>query len=468
MNFASYQFWGFLGVLLLVLALFKLVIPSTRNGKFDRVYLLLTSLILFGIESPQSFLIFIVISAWIFLGLHTIRYLRNRDRKVSGVVLAFAATSTLPLLFFKYGGMLASIAGSGSLAKEILIPVGISFYTFQLIGILVDSAKEKSNQVPGALDLFNFASFFPQIVAGPIERKSSLLPQLEKFTFRFSPSHFNAGLELIVLGLFYKLVLADNLAESSRWIVDPLDSAVLIHLGNFIFGLRIYFDFCGYSLIAVGLGKALGVNLTLNFQAPYSSRGIREFWRRWHITLSNWFRDYIYIPLGGNRARFPLLLVLVVFFLSGVWHGAGWNFVIWGLLHGVFIAIQSLTEKRLPLTRFFAWLITFNAVIFSWLFFYQQDFSILFAKVKALSSIEAYLINPVGPLLNAVNGYGPLAHLAFFLVLGSLVAGVEWLSLKRTSSPYRWASHSGILGIMVIAIIWLAPVSNNGFVYFNF
>ena len=468
MNFASYQFWGFLLALFLLLLGIKKLVPASRNGIFDRVYLLGASLLLFGIESPKSLLIFILINLWIFLGLKIVQQRQTQEKSLRGVLLVFSIGAVLPLLFFKYGNFLSDIAGSNSLTASILIPVGISFYTFQLIGILVDSATKPLASSPSVLSLLNFASFFPQIVAGPIERRDSLLPQLEKFQFKFSLSNLNSGLVYIIVGLFYKLVLADNLAEAGRWITEPTSSAILIHLGNLLFGLRIYFDFCGYSLIAVGLGILMGVKLTLNFEAPYISRSIREFWRRWHITLSNWFRDYIYIPLGGNQARSPLAVVLFVFLLSGVWHGAGWNFIAWGVLHGAMIAIQSVHNKRFKLGPFFAWSLTVSSVCFSWLFFYQQDSSILLQKLQTLATPSAYLGNPLKTLLGQIGGFGALAHLSIFLVLALIITVVEWGSIKRSRNPYSWFDRDWVLVLFVLLIVWLAPVSNNGFVYFNF
>lgn len=468
MNFASYQFWVGFFAMLIFLVVIKRLLPISRTGIFDRVFLLGSSFLLFGAESVKSLLIFLLITLWIFLGLKLVQQRRRQSRDSRWVIFCFSLGAVLPLFYFKYGEFLFSIAGPEPFTPSILIPVGISFYTFQLIGILVDSEKKPLDSPPSVLSLLNFASFFPQIVAGPIERRDSLLPQLEKFKFRFLLSNLNSGLVYIIVGLFYKLVVADNLAEASHWITDPINSAPLIHLGNLLFGLRIYFDFCGYSLVAVGLGKILGVELTLNFEAPYISRNIREFWRRWHITLSNWFRDYIYIPLGGNQSRFPLALVLLVFLLSGVWHGAGWNFIIWGSLHGVMIGIQSCHNRRFQLTHFASWALTVCSVCFSWLFFYQQDIDILLHKLKILVYPSAYVGDPLKALLSQIGGYGELAHLGVFLALGLFVSVVEWLSVKHSDNPYFWFDRNWVLGVLVLAIVWLAPVSNNGFVYFNF
>jgi len=313
MNFVSVNFWLNLSLFACFIILIKLVERfSGKSFGLDKFILLAASLILFASEDIKSFLIF----AWIALFVNFCACSKKiilSSKWISIVMMSFVTVA--PLLYYKYGIFFSSKTDV-SLFKDLAIPIGLSFYTFQFENFV---------------DYLNFSSFFPQIVAGPIERRHDLLPQLRNFEFTWSLHRVEAGVKLIILGLFYKLVIADNLAASGSWITMPISSPLLIHLGNLVFALRIYADFCGYSMIAIGLGKVVGIELTHNFASPYTRANIREFWRNWHMTLTNWLRDYVYIPLGGNKVP---LSILAVFVISGVWHGAGFNFIIWGGLHG--------------------------------------------------------------------------------------------------------------------------------------
>ena len=323
------------------------------------------------------------------------------------------------------------------------------------------------------LDLANYASFFPQIVAGPIEREKNLVPQLRKFSFELKLENLVPGLKFIVLGLFYKLVMADNLAASSPWVHQEIEHPVLIHLCNVIFGLRIYGDFAGYSFIALGIARIFGVILTINFLSPYSRNNIQEFWRAWHISLTNWFRDYIYIPLGGNRV---IMTILAVFFVSGVWHGAGWGFIAWGLMHGLMVMLCVSLKGRVKLPKLIGWALTIVFVSVAWLPFYQWDNTILLEKMKALLDTRAYLSSPMGELDILVKSKASLFYLAISIGIGCACIGLESLSRLRLEkngdssrlSPYYWSFGTPAQIIMVFAIMTLSPAQNNGFVYFNF
>ena len=278
------------------------------------------------------------------------------------------------LAVFKYAGFFASLAGL-ELSLQIILPVGISFYTFQTLSYVIDVYRgqgEESHFGYYAL----FVSFFPQLVAGPIERPGRLLPQL-KAERTFSMENLSAGGWLLLEGYFKKVVIADGLAPFVDQVYAAPGEALgpEIVLATVLFGLQIYCDFSGYSGIARGAAQLLGVELTENFRRPYEAASIREFWRRWHISLTSWFTDYVYIPLGGNRKGLPRQVVnlLAVFLLSGLWHGAGWTFLTWGLIHGLYRAagavwehIRGIPEKE---CRPWAHIRTFLLVSFPWLFF---------------------------------------------------------------------------------------------------
>lgn len=456
MNFISLSFWFTLALLLVLAWILKKLI---RSDRYDRWILLAMSIILFASESYVSFLIFLFI-----VGITYVSLILIQKEKFSPFVFVLSTMLTItPLLFFKY----APQGWPRLMAGELLIPIGISFYTFQLLALVVDYRKRNTAPISG-LNLLNFATFFPQIVAGPIERKADLMPQIEKFRFQLRGEAITEGVRFIILGFFYKLVLADNIASISEGIHGEITHPLVIHFSNFLFGLRIYGDFCGYSLIAYGLARCLGVELKLNFLSPYTACNIQDFWRTWHITLSNWFRDYIYIPLGGNRTRYFGATIILVFVISGVWHGAGWNFLLWGLLHGLGIYTLILSKKILNLPKFLSYLITMSFTCFTWLFFYQLDRTILFSKVGTIFDVPAYFQNPVTSLKTIFGNETGLVLCLAFSVLGIGIIALEYVSSRKTGSPYGWSKSLIVQIILILTIVVMSPVADNGFVYFNF
>ena len=311
----------------------------------------------------------------------------------------------------------------------------------------------------------NFAGFFPQIVAGPIERRDDLLPQMEAFRFTWSPENLDEGVSWIALGFFFKTVLADNLALVFN--ASSTSNPYLVWIANVVFGLRIYYDFSGYSLIALGIARCLGIRLTLNFASPYCSTSSTEFWRRWHITLSHWFRDYLYIPLGGGRVKWWAFNIILVFTVSGIWHGAGWGFALWGLMHGAFLMINRLFSRSFVLSRPVAWGITMMTSFFAWLCFYESHPAVLFHKIKTIFTLSAYNLSS----LRSVPGqWSPpeLSLLCSFIFLTGIVLVMEWLSVTRYDEPYSLLRRPKVLAFLVILTVLLAPGTNNGFIYFAF
>jgi len=310
----------------------------------------------------------------------------------------------------------------------------------------------------------NFAAFFPQIVAGPIERRENLLPQMQTFRFRWEPRAIDEGAAWIVIGLFFKLCLADNLAVH----FDPrsIDNPFLIWLNNIIFGFRIYYDFAGYSFIALGVARCLGIRLTLNFASPYVSGDAQEFWRRWHITLSTWFRDYVYLPLGGSRTKAWALTIIVVFILSGIWHGAGWNFVLWGLLWGLMLLGYHLC-KKCAIPRWAGWTLTMVGAFFAWLCFYETRTDVLFSKMGTLLDPATYTLTSLQEVI-AILEPGNAFVLAAFLLMAFSTLVVEWFSLKKTGQPYAFFKKPAVLCGLIALTVLLAPGEKNDFLYFAF
>jgi alginate O-acetyltransferase complex protein AlgI len=464
MNFAELRFWGLLGLGLVVVWTIRFL-ARFRGGPsadLDKVCLAGLGLFLLFCVSWTTFLIFLAVMLVTYIGVLAI--LRGGGGSPLWLFLLIPL-QLAPLFYYKYSYFIGSqiLNLHVDSLKDIVIPVGISFYTFQKVAFVVDTLALKK-PVPRFLDYLNFACFFPQIVAGPIERRDDLLPQMERFRFTYAAERINEGCTWIVVGLFFKCCLADNLAG----FFDPgsIDNPFFIWKANVLFGLRIYYDFAGYSLVALGVAKALGVRLTMNFQSPYVSRSIIEFWRRWHVTLSGWFRDYVYIPLGGGRVRWWALNIAIVFLISGAWHGAAWNFVIWGALHGLFLIANRLFGKT-ALPAFLSWLLTMIAVFYAWLCFYETRTGILAHKIRVILTPSSYSTAALNEFMANSFSRNSVPLLAFALMAVATLL-VEWLSLRNEKEPYALLRRPVVLFPLVVLIVWLAPGKANDFIYFAF
>lgn len=358
---------------------------------------------------------------------------------------------------------------------NLILPVGISFYTFQTLSYTIDVYRKKMAPSHDPIAFFAFVSFFPQLVAGPIERATNLLPQFSGKR-SFDQQAATDGLRQILWGLFKKIAIADNCAEFVNGVfADPSSaSGSTLLLGAILFGFQIYGDFSGYSDIAIGTARLFGFNLMKNFAFPYFSRDIAEFWRRWHISLSTWFRDYVYIPLGGSRG--PLFQqirnIVVVFAVSGFWHGANWTFIAWGLLNALFILPLILRRKHrtyrdtvasgrvFPRMReVWAMAFTFLLTTLAWVFF----------RSESIGQAITYLYSIVQPSLFSVPST-PGKVVAMLLVF---FVGVEWLqrekehalclSTTKIPRPARW-----ILYYALVYLIVYHGGSQEAFIYFQF
>ncbi len=350
---------------------------------------------------------------------------------------------------------------------KLLLPVGISFYTFQTCSYVIDVYRGEVQAERSFSVYATFVSFFPQLVAGPIERASTLLPQI-KADHKFNYEKATYGLKLMAWGLFKKMVIADHIAVYSDKVFDNIYSfeGFSLVLAAFLFTIQIYCDFSGYSDIARGSAKLLGINLMENFKSPYFSASIHEFWSRWHISLSTWFRDYVYIPLGGNRVRRVIHYrnLLVTFLVSGLWHGAGSVFIFWGGTHGLALISEIATPIRWEERRgTFCWwsrvIICFTFVMFAWVFFRAQSFdeaAYLFRHM--LDGVN----HPGGYLFNGFStrygmGLG-IDKLELFRIIASvcLLGVYDYVSLKtdvinvlsKQKTIMRWLIYVGIVSII--------------------
>ncbi len=405
-------------------------------------------------------------------------------------ILAASCACSLGLLgYFKYAGFFMenaqALAGALGLhltpfETKVVLPVGISFYTFQTLSYVIDVYRRQLPATRSLVDYMAYVSFFPQLVAGPIERAGRLLPQFQSLR-RFDPDAAREGLRFMAWGFFKKIALADNfgaIANAGYGAVAAADGPTLA-LATLCFAFQIYCDFSAYSDIAVGCARLFDIQLMRNFAYPYFSRGVAEFWRRWHISLSTWFADYVYRPLGGNR-RGRLLQarnVMVTFVLSGLWHGASWNFVIWGALNGLAVLPGVLWakgpragagdvpggERDWPSLRTALRIAgTFLFICLTWVFFRAATLP------DALTVLERIAAGPwtVATLRAAVDGHARVLELLLGFVL------VEWLARRRRHPlhwpalprPLRWAGYTAILWLS----LWNAQPAGGAFIYFQF
>ena len=363
---------------------------------------------------------------------------------------------------------------------NIILPVGISFYTFQTLSYTIDVYRKKLEPTKDFIAFSAFVCFFPQLVAGPIERATNLLPQFyKKRTFEYHKAV--DGMRQILWGLFKKVVIADNCAEYANQIFNnsvDMNGSTLV-LGAIFFTFQIYGDFSGYSDIAIGTSRLFGFDLKQNFANPYFSRDIAEFWRRWHISLSTWFRDYLYIPLGGSRGGTWMKVrnTFAIFLVSGFWHGANWTFIVWGALNAIYFLPLLLTNnnrknlgvvaegKLLPSFReLFAMLTTFILTVFAWIFFRAENITHAFSYIGGIFSESLFHI----PFFR--NGTD--SYLTIFLVIVFMI--IEWIGRNNIFAIQNMISISNnyirysLYIFIIITILFMGSFKENNFIYFQF
>ena len=477
MNFTEFSFWWWLFLIAVPLLGTRYLGQRLKiwHSSYDRTGLMLLSLILFWNAAHSSFFIF---AFELVFNYSMVRLMQNQPKVRAKLISIVTIGINIAILIgFKYLDFLVEdVLGLGfveitegwnqniAIPGISSIPPGISFYTFQMVAFVVDSYKTNDKHRIKFIDYVNFASFFPQVVAGPIERRSDLLPQIESFRFNFSLENIDTGLQWLVLGFFMKIVLGDNLAPHIN--LEEIENAWMIWLSVYLFGFRIYFDFAGYSFIALGLAKMIGVQLSINFLAPYIAQNIQEFWRRWHITLSGWFRDYIFIPIGGSRVGRTGLNILIVFTVSGLWHGAGWNFIFWGFYHGLLLIIHRSIGHFVLLPKFISWILTVTSVMFGWLFFMETNMNTLLLKLQTLITPSAYsLADTHEKIVEMNNKFG----LAFILILALIFLGLEQIAAwQDREEVYRFLLQPKVSLILLGLVILFAAKSSSQFVYFAF
>jgi len=362
---------------------------------------------------------------------------------------------------------------------RIILPVGISFYTFQALSYSIDVYRGEIKPTKDAVAFFAYVSFFPQLVAGPIERATHLLPQFYKER-RFDYSRAVDGMRQILWGLFKKIVIADNCAEYANQIFDNstgMSGSTLV-LGALFFTFQIYGDFSGYSDIATGTARLFGFNLMRNFAFPYFSRDIAEFWRRWHISLSTWFRDYLYIPLGGSRGSLWVKIrnIFIIFIVSGFWHGANWTFIVWGALNAFYFLPLLLTKtnrnnlaiisqgKFIPTAKDFSlMLVTFGITVFAWIFF----------RAESIEHAINYISQIFSPSLFTVPKFNGMERALITIILVGVFTLIEWLGREGQyaieSLGLKWKkSFRYLMYYAIIFMIFWFGGKDQEFIYFQF
>lgn len=398
------------------------------------------------------------------------------DRRKKKICLVSSLVLNLAILFlFKYYNFLSSNISMGldacGLKIDIpelgfILPVGISFYTFQALGYSIDVYRGTTKVERDFATYALFVSFFPQLVAGPIERSNNLLPQFKQ-QHRFDYEAVLSGVKLMVWGYFMKLALADRCGIY----VDAIFNNVDKHNGgsylvaSLLFPFQIYGDFAGYSLIAIGVARVMGFRLMENFRRPYFATSVGEFWHRWHISLSTWFKDYVYIPLGGNRVGRlrNYFNLLVTFVISGIWHGANWTFFLWGTLHGFLLCIEKALgigkQKFTGINKFFHWAVTFVLVCLAWILFRANNLS------DAMMVIKGIFTNPGVPKPEYAN-FIAIGMAMTILLIKEFADEYQWP--VRVADSKSWIVRHVYLVMMIAYIILFGVLGGDQFIYFQF
>lgn len=452
MLFNSHEF-VFVFLPVCVVAFFALGRFSPRAAA---AFLMVSSVVFYGWMDPAAVPILIASACLNFTAGSLLVSMPGHAIRRRRAVLTIAVTiDLLALAFYKYWDFMVSqlLLALGFPVENIhiVMPAGISFFTFTQIAFLVDAYRREAAE-PDPVHYGLFVSYFPHLIAGPILHHKEMMPQFQdRATYRPQPHLMAMGLVFFTVGLAKKVLIADNIAPFSTEIFTAAESGEILGffaawMGSLSYTMQIYFDFSAYSDMAVGGALLFGIRLPLNFNSPYKSTNIIEFWRRWHMTLSRFLRDYLYYPLGGNR-KGPVrrhLNLLIVMTLGGLWHGAGWTFLIWGLLHGLYLmvnhgwhAVRPARGKASRLARAASWLLTFVAVVVAWVFFRADSMDSALAVLRAMAGLEGFLLGA-----NHAAYFGPLLPLAE-------AAGIEFVENTHFSV---W----GALGIMGCLAVCLA------------
>ena len=483
MLFNSWQFLIFLTITFFL----HFLIPK----KYRHIFLLIASYAFYMFWNYKLIFLILFTTLISYGGALLINKYKEKKKLKTFLMISSVTLCLLVLLFFKYFNFLANtvidiinalfVNSYDYIVLNIILPVGISFYTFQTLSYVIDVYKEKYKPEKNFFYYALYVSFFPQLVAGPIERSNNLIPQFKEKE-GIKKENISMGLKYMFKGYVEKIMIADMVGLFVNPIFNDINNAngLLVLIGSILFSVQILGDFAGYSNIAIGVAKLFNINLTKNFDAPYKATSIKEFWRRWHISLSNWFKDYLYIPLGGSHVSVFrwTVNILVVFIVSGLWHGAGYTFLIWGLLHGIYQIVGKLTlntrdklnnkiglsSKSVNILRV---VITYLLICFSWISFRSNNITDMLEAYKLLftswSFKREYFIQVSSILdLNLVNILLLICPIIIYLFLDKLIFNIKNRYISYTIYVIlAWG--------VISAYIYLSYLgSSSSFIYFQF
>ena len=456
---------------------FTFVVYQILNDKYKNVFLLIMSLLFYAWGEPKNIVLMIAVVCinYIF-GIFIDKY-----KKYKKIFLILCIISNLMILgYFKYYDFIVSninrVAGSEVLSlRGIILPIGISFYIFQTMSYVADLYRGDIKVQKNIINLALYTSFFPQLIAGPIVKYHDIEKQINVRTITHEKLAY--GIKRFIYGLSKKVILSNIIAEAVDTILayNALElSASAIWAAILLYTLQIYFDFSGYSDMAIGLAKMFGFDLNENFNYPYLSKSITEFWRRWHISLSTWFKEYVYIPLGGNRkgkAR-TYINLSIVFLLTGIWHGASFNFIVWGIIHGIFMVLERIGFLKIIqknfVTKIFGHIYTLSIVIISWTFFRANSLSQALQWLKIMFTGNDYegrlysLANFIDTRLIIVA----IAGVVFCGVLQAVIGKLKQILFDENKMYF--VENIMQLILLIICIMLLVNDTYNPFIYFKF
>ena len=459
----------FLYIFLPIMLLLYFIVPS----KFKNAIMILASLVFFAWGEIRYIFIMLVLAVMDFIcGKQITKYQDNKKKKILFLMINVVVNLGI-LFFFKYADFIITninnLTGLSIPLLNIPLPIGVSFNTFQSLSYVIDVYRGTVKCEKSFYNYLTYTRLFPQIIAGPIVRYETVDEELE--TKNISLDNFSAGMKRFIIGLGKKVLIANsvgalwNTIETGNY---PELSMLFAWIGIISFALQIYFDFSGYSDMAIGLAQIFGMKFDENFNYPYISKSITEFWRRWHITLSSWFRDYVYIPLGGNRRGFAIQIrnILIVWFLTGAWHGASWNFILWGLYFGVILILEKLFLLKLleKLPKIIGHIYSIIIILVSWAIFAFEDLARVGEYIKAMF-INSNLWN--SEALYYLQNYGLL------ILIGAICSIPLWKKLKekidrKNSKTLEVITTLGYVAIFVLSTASLVTNSFNPFLYFRF
>ena len=437
-----------------------------RSNKQRNILILVFSLFFYSWGEPRNIIIMIIVILLSFVS----AILIDSRRKQGKIFLILYLMITIGIFInFKYTDFIIEninqLFKTGIPLRNIGLPIGISFYSFQCISYVIDVYWQKLKADHDLLDFACYVSLFPQLIAGPIVRYQSVSEQLKQR--KVNAKDFEEGMIRFIIGLGKKVIIANNVAVIADTIFDHVNGSLpltVAWIGAIAYSLQIYYDFSAYSDMAIAIGRMLGFYFPENFDRPYVSKSITEFWRRWHISLGSWFRDYVYIPLGGNRvskARW-ILNIMIVWSLTGLWHGASWNFVIWGIFYGFILITERLfTGKLLEKHPFIAHVYSLLLIMFGWIIFRSNDLESLMVYARSLFNLRS-----IGGI-SALFSYNIPQYLVFVL-LGLLGCTPLLAKLKKSFEKYDHLFDIGLTVILIVCLIFIISDSYSPFIYFRF